>query len=166
MDFKVGDKAFYPGYGLGRITAIETKEISGAKQKFYSILIINSAARIMIPESRMESVRSIITHQEAMKVLELISNPGIGKSMVKPGKNWNKRYQQYIKIIKTGNIFDIARILRELLNIEKHKSLSFYEKQLMLTVCKMLFDELSLVIEKQQLQDALDFSGLLSGFKQ
>ena len=162
----MGDKAFYPGYGLGSITAIETKEISGAKQKFYSILITNSDARIMIPESRIETVRSIITRQEAIKVLELLSNPDTGKSMVEPGKNWNKRYQQYIKIIKTGNIFDIARILRELLNIEKSKNLSFYEKQLMLTVCKMLFDELSIVVEKQQLQEALDFSGLLSGFKQ
>ena len=162
MTFKVGDKAIYPGYGLGRIVSIETKEISGMMQKFYSILITNSETRIMVPENRMAQVRSVITREEAKKVLALLSDSTSDRFMAAPGKNWSKRYQQYMKVIKTGNIFDTARILRDLLSIEKKKGLSFYEKQLMLTVCKMLFDELSMVIEKSELQKALDFSALLS----
>ncbi len=168
MNFKVGDKAIYPGYGLGRIESIETKEISGVRQKFYSILIINSDMKIMVPESRMQSVRSIITPEEARKVLEVLvdSQHATGRVVIGSGKNWSKRYQYYMKIIKTGDIFDTARILRELLTVEKNKGLSFYEKQLMLTVCKMLFEELSVVIEKKELQKALDFPGLLSTLEQ
>ena len=162
MEFKVGDKAFYPGYGLGRITAIETKEILGDKQKFYSILMLSSDARIMVPEYRMESVRSTISQSEAKKVLEVIHAPYTGKSIVKSGKNWSKKYQQYLAVIKTGNIFDIAKILQELLHIQKKKNLSFYEKQLMFTVCKMLFDELSLVVGKEKLQESFDFSSILA----
>jgi len=168
MHFKVGDRAVYPGHGLGRITAIETKEISGARQKFYSILLASSDMKIMVPENRMKAVglRSIITRQTAETVLEILQDRKTRYSLVETGKNWSKRYQEYMKIIKTGNIIKTAQIFRELLNIEEKKGLSFYERQLMLTVCKMLFDEISMVMTTHELQKAFDFSGTLSDFKQ
>ena len=164
MSFKVGDKAVYPGHGLGKITSIETKEISGTRQKFYSILIMNSEMKVMIPENRMKAVgiRSIVTRKEAEKVLEVLKDHNRKDCLVESGKNWSKRHQEYLKIIKTGNVFNTARILRELLDIEKKKGLSFYERQLMLTVCKMLFDEISMVVKKEELQKALDFFSILS----
>ena len=167
LSFKVGDKAIYPGHGLGKITSIETKEISGTRQKFYSIFIMNSEMKVMIPENRMKAVgiRSIITRKEAEKVLEVLKDHNRKDSLVESGKNWSKRHQEYLKIIKTGNVFNTARVLRELLNIDKKKGLSFYERQLMLTVCKMLFDEISMVVKKEELQEALDFFSILSQLK-
>ena len=168
MQFKVGDKAVYPGHGLGKITSIETKEISGARQKFYSILLTSSDMKIMVPENRMKAVglRSIITRKTAEAVLEILQDRKTNYSLVETGKNWSKRYQEYMKIVKTGNIVKIAQVLRELLNIDETKGLSFYERQLMLTVCKMLFDEISMVMTTTELQKAFDFSGTLANLKQ
>ncbi len=168
MQFKVGDKAVYPGHGLGRITSIETKEISGARQKFYSILLASSDMKIMVPENRMKAVglRSVITRQTAETVLDILRNGEQSRSLVETGKNWSKRYQEYMKIIKTGNIIKTARVFRELLNIDEKKGLSFYERQLMLTVCKMIFDEISMVMTTTELQKAFDFSGTLANLKQ
>jgi CarD family transcriptional regulator len=168
MQFKVGDKAVYPGHGLGRITSIETKEISGARQKFYSILLASSDMKIMVPENRMKAVglRSVITRQTAETVLDILRNSKQSHSLVETGKNWSKRYQEYMKIIKTGNIVKTARVFRELLNIDEKKGLSFYERQLMLTVCKMIFDEISMVMTTTELQKAFDFSGTLANLKQ
>ncbi len=168
MQFKVGDKAVYPGHGLGRITAIETKEISGARQKFYSILLASSDMKIMVPENRMKAVglRSIITRQTAESVLDIVRDRETSYSLVETGKNWSKRYQEYMKIVKTGDIIKTAQVFRNLLNIEEKKGLSFYERQLMLTVCKMLFDEISMVIPVTDLEKAFDFSGTLENLKQ
>ena len=163
MQFKVGDKAVYPGYGLGQITSIETKEISGAKQRFYSILLMNSDMKIMIPENRMKKagLRNVITRETAEKVLDILRDGSAIPNLIENGKNWSKRYQEYMKIIKTGNIIKTACILRELLNISETKGLSFYERQLMLTICRMLFDEMATVVKKEELQSVLDFAGLL-----
>ncbi len=168
MGFKVGDKAVYPGHGLGRITAIETKEISGARQKFYSILLSSSDMKIMVPENRMKAVglRSIITRQTAEAVLDIIQDRETNYSLVEIGKNWSKRYHEYMKIVKTGNTIKTAQVFRELLNIEEKKGLSFYERQLMLTVCKMLFDEISMVIPVSELKKTFDFSSTLENLKQ
>ena len=168
MQFKVGDKAVYPGHGLGRITSIETKEISGARQKFYSILLTSSDMKIMVPENRMKAVglRSVITRQTAETVLDILQDRKTDYSLVTTGKNWSKKYQEYMKIIKTGNIIKTTKVFRELLNIEEKKGLSFYERQLMLTVCKMLFDEISMVMTNTELQKAFDFSGALANLKQ
>ena len=168
MQFKVGDRAVYPGHGLGQITSIETKEISGARQKFYSILLAGNEMKIMVPENRMKAVglRSIITRKTAEAVLEILQDHETQYCLVEKGKNWSKRYQEYMKIVKTGNIIKTAQILRELLNIEEKKGLSFYERQLMLTVCKMLFDEISMVMPTHELQKSFDFSGVLEGFTQ
>ena len=168
MQFKVGDKAIYPGHGLGRITSIETKEISGARQKFYSILLSSSDMKIMVPENRMKAVglRSLITRQTAEAVLEILKDRNTDYSLVEAGKNWSKRYQEYMNIIKTGNIIKTAQVFRELLNIEEKKGLSFYERQLMVTVCKMIFDEISTVMTTTELQKVFDFSGTLANLKQ
>ena len=168
MQFKVGDKAVYPGHGLGQITSIETKEISGAKQKFYSILLMNSDMKIMIPENRMKNagLRNVITRETAEKVLNILRDSSTVYNLIENGKNWSKRYQEYMRIIKTGNMIKTACILRELLNIDEKKGLSFYERQLMLTICRMLFDEMATVVKKEELQEVLDFAGLLEKFKQ
>ncbi len=168
MQFKVGDQAVYPGHGLGKITSIETKNILGAMQKFYSILLTSSDMKIMVPENQVKAVglRSIITRKTADTVLEILQDQETDYSLVRTGKNWSKRYQEYMKIIKTGNIVRTAQVFRELLNIEEKKGLSFYERQLMLTVCKMIFDEISMIISVNELQKTFDFIGLLANFKQ
>ena len=168
QQFKVGDRAVYPGHGLGRITSIETKEISGARQKFYSILLSGSDMKIMVPESRMKSagLRSLISRSTAEVALDILQDRKTNYALPSAKKNWSKKHQEYMNIVKTGNIIETAKVLRELLNTEEKKSLSFYERQLMLTVCKMLFDEISMVMSKTELKKAFDFESILDNFKQ
>ena len=167
MSFKVGDRAVYPGHGLGRITAIETKEIMGGRQKFYSILLASSDMKIMVPEGRMKTagLRSVMTRQTATKVLDVLQSKDI-KNIGKSQKNWSKRYQEYMNIVKTGDTIKTAQVFRKLLNIEERKGLSFYERQLMLNICRMLFDEMAMVIPQNELEKAFDFKSLLSDLKQ
>ena len=168
MQFKVGDQAVYPGHGLGKITSIETKEISGAKQTFYSIMLTGSDMKIMIPENRMKKagIRTVITKDRARQVLKILKDKDAKHHIIDSGKNWSKRYQEYMKIIKTGSIIKIACILRELLNIDEKKGLSFYERQLLLTISRLLFDEMAAVVKKEELHKVLDFSRLLENYKQ
>ena len=74
LSFKVGDNAVYPGHGVGKVTAIETKEILGAKHTFYSINILDSGMKIMVPRNNAEAVglRPIISRDEAKKVIEIL----------------------------------------------------------------------------------------------
>ena len=167
MSFKVGDRAVYPGHGLGRITAIETREIMGGQQRFYSILLASSDMKIMVPEKRMKSagLRSIMTRQTAIEVLEILNNKKANYKLA-GGRNWSKRYQEYMKIIKTGDIINTAKVFRQLLNIEERRGLSFYERQLMLNICRMLFDEMAMVMSHNELKKAFDFNAILVSLKQ
>jgi CarD family transcriptional regulator len=100
VTFKVGDHAVYPGHGVGRITAIETKEILGGKHMFYSLQIIETGMKIMIPRDNVMSVglRPIISKDDANKVVEILKE----KEVKIDTQTWNRRYREYMEKIKTG----------------------------------------------------------------
>ena len=79
VSFKVGDNAVYPGHGVGRVVAIETKEILGNKQTFYSINILDSGMKIMVPRDNAQAVglRPIISRDEANKVIEILKETNV-----------------------------------------------------------------------------------------
>ena len=85
ISLKVGDKAVYPGHGVGKITSIENKDILGNSLTFYSIKILKSGTIIMIPKNRMNTigVRPIIPKEEATKVLDILSEAGLHKKRKK-----------------------------------------------------------------------------------
>ncbi len=78
-EFKVGDNAVYPGHGVGKVIAMETKEIFGNKQDFYTIQILESGMKIMIPKNNVESVglRPIISKEEAGKVISILKETNV-----------------------------------------------------------------------------------------
>ena len=97
--FMVGDNAVYPGHGVGKIKAIETKEILGSKHTFYSIEIIETGMKIMVPTNNTESVglRPIISDLEADKVLGILRETNVKID----NQTWNRRYREYMEKIKT-----------------------------------------------------------------
>jgi len=151
ITLKVGDKAVYPGHGVGQITSIEEKNIMGNNLTFYSIKIIESGTKIMIPKNRMHSigVRPVISKTEAQKVINILSEKT--SNYVKPVKNWQKRHQSYMSKIKTGSIYEIAEVIRDLNNIKADKELSYGEKQMMDKAKNMVLSELSLAVDKKDL---------------
>ncbi len=149
--FKVGDNAFYPGHGVGRVSAVETKEICGYKQQFYIIDILKTNTRVMVPINNVKTVglRPIISETEAEKVLDILRT----KSDKIDHQTWNRRYRDYMEKIKTGSVYEIAKVLRDLYFLRVEKELSFGERKMLDTARGMLFKELSLSKSPQELRE-------------
>jgi CarD family transcriptional regulator len=149
MQFKVGDNAVYPGHGVGRVTAIETKEILGNKQTFYSLQIIETGMKIMIPKDNVASVglRPIISKEEAGRVLGILKE----KDVKIDNQTWNRRYREYMEKIKTGSVFEIAEVLRDLFLLKADKELSFGERKMLDSARTLLLKELSLATSQDDM---------------
>lgn len=149
VTFKVGDHAVYPGHGVGRVAAIEIKEILGNKQTFYSLQIIETGMKIMIPRDNVMSVglRPIISKDEANKVIEILKE----KEVKIDNQTWNRRYREYMEKIKTGSVFEIAEVLRDLFLLKVDKELSFGERKMLDTARTLLLKELTLATSQEEL---------------
>ena len=143
--FKVGDHAVYPGHGVGKINSIESKEILGTIHMFYSVMIIETGMKIMIPAANIKSVglRALISQEEAQKVVEILKD----KNVKIDTQTWNRRYRDYMEKIKTGSVFEIAEVLRDLYVLKVDKELSFGEKKMLDTAKNLLLKELNLAPE-------------------
>lgn len=150
VGFSVGDNAVYPGYGVGQITAIETKEISGTRLTFYSLKIIDTGMKIMVPKHNAEAVglRPIISREEASKVIDILKE----KEIRVDNQTWNRRYREYMEKIKTGSVYEIAEVLRDLFLLKVDKELSFGERKMLDTARNLLLKELSLATGTEELR--------------
>ena len=138
--FKVGDKVFYPMHGAGIINSIDEKEISGNKVSYYTISLPNEI-KVMIPLENTDTVglRKIINEDEANKVLGILES-----EITEMPENWNKRYNENRDRLKTGDIYEIADIYRNLSLRNREKNLSTGEKKMLLNAKQVLISELSL----------------------
>ena len=143
--FNIGDMAVYPAHGVGVIKDIETRKIGNVEQSFYVLKIADSSMVIMIPTSNSDTVglRAIIPNSDVHKVFEILKERDI-KLESQP---WNQRYRQYMEKIKTGSVFEIAGVLRDLYLLSEDKDLSFGERKMMDTAKSLLTKELSLADE-------------------
>ena len=150
VTFSVGDNAVYPGHGVGEVTAIETKEIFGNKQTFYTIKILETGMKIMIPKDNVENVglRPIISRQEAGEVIGILKQ----KDVKIDNQTWNRRYREYMEKIKTGSVYEIAEVLRDLFLLKVDKELSFGERKMLDTARGLLLKELSLATGRTELE--------------
>lgn len=147
--FQVGDHAVYPGHGVGKVVAVESKEIMGAKLEFYSLLILDSGLKIMVPKNTVNSVglRPIISENEAGTVISILKV----KDVKVDNQTWNRRYREYMEKIKTGSVYEIAEVLRDLFLLKVDKELSFGERKMLETARALLLKELTLAMDKEKL---------------
>ena len=138
--FKIGDKVFYPMHGAGTIDSIDEKEILGNKVSYYTISLPNEI-KVMIPLENTDAVglREIINEDEANKVLGILES-----EITEMPENWNKRYNENRDRLKTGDIYEIADIYRNLSLRNREKNLSTGEKKMLLNAKQVLISELSL----------------------
>ena len=140
--FKVGDLAVYPAHGVGKINSIESKIINGEEHDFYMMKILENEMTIMIPTWNVEQVglRDVIDEEEISKVYEVMK-----KREESPGdtQTWNRRYREYMEKIKTGSLYDVAEVYRDLSLLKLTKDLSFGERKLYDTAQTLLLTELS-----------------------
>ena len=139
--FQVGDKAVYPAHGVAEVVGIETREIGGSKLSFYILKIIETGMRIMIPMSNLETVglRRVIGPKEVKEVYDILRS----KEVAVEGQTWNRRYREYMEKIKTGSVFEIAEVLRDLSLLKHYKDLSFGERKMLDTAKSLLIKELA-----------------------
>ncbi len=158
--FKVGDLAVYPAQGVGVIEAIESREYMGSKKLFYVMKIMSNDMKIMIPTDSAESVglREIIAEEEIPKVYEILRN----KDVTIDKQTWNKRYKEYLDKIKTGSVFEIARVLRDLFILKSDKNLSFGERKMMDTAKSLLVKEISVASHAEETQVEQDLKTILT----
>ncbi|OGP73465.1 MAG: CarD family transcriptional regulator [Deltaproteobacteria bacterium RBG_16_49_23] len=139
--FNIGDKAVYPGHGVGVIEAIETKRISGKEQSFYILRFVDNGMTIMVPEDNVKSagLRTVIRKIDARKVIGILKD----REITLDNQTWNRRYREYMEKINTGSIYEIAEVLRDLHLLRAEKELSFGEKKIMDTAKTLLVKELA-----------------------
>ncbi len=140
--FQVGDLAVYPAHGVGRIEAIESKVISGEKHDFYIMKVLENNMVIMIPIWNVESVglRDVINEEDIPKIYEVMKRGGVSPMDC---QTWNRRYRDYMDKIKTGSLFEVAEVFRDLHLLKLNKDLSFGERKLYDTAQFLLVKELS-----------------------
>jgi len=152
--FNVGDKIVYPMHGAGVIESIEEKEILGEKQAYY-ILKMPGEVKVMVPTNKAEEigVRDIIDKETAGKVFKVLEENQTEMSL-----NWNKRYRDNMDRMKSGDIYEIADIVRNLSFKQKDKGLSTGEKKMLVNAKQILVSELVLAEQsnKDEIEDIIE----------
>lgn len=158
--FQRGDLAVYPAHGVGVIESIEDKEISGSSQKFYIMRILENDMIIMIPTQNARSVglRGIIDAQAVSRIYEILTS----RQRVVEHQTWNRRYRDYMEKIKTGSLFQVAEVLRDLTLLKLDKELSFGERKMLDTAKSLLVKELSIANNKNEVEIEADIQRLLN----
>ncbi len=141
-EFKVGDLAVYPAHGVGRIDSIESRVINGETHEFYIMKILENGMVIMIPISNVESVglRNVIKEEDIAKVFAVIQD---NRDNLIDNQTWNRRYREYMEKIKTGSLYEVAEVFRDLYILKYTKDLSFGERKLFDTAQILLVKEIS-----------------------
>jgi CarD family transcriptional regulator len=158
--FKIGDLAVYPAHGVGVIESIESRDISGTKQEFYILKILDSNMTILIPLQNVGSVglRQVIDEREIPKVFDILR----AKGGAAENQNWNRRYREYMDKIRTGSVFDLAEVLRDLCTLREDKELSFGERKMLDTARNLLVKEISIARQVDKSQVESDILGIFA----
>lgn len=144
-EFKVGDVAVYPAHGVGEVQSIEEREIAGNRHKFYILKILDTGMTIMVPTGNVRSVglREVINESEVDIVYDILRERDISINE----QTWNRRYREYMDKIKTGSIYEIAEVLRDLMLLRYEKELSFGERKMLDTARYLIVKELAIAQE-------------------
>ena len=128
MDFKAGDRVVYPNHGIGIIEDVEQKEAGGLLCSFYCLRILANDTVVMIPTKNADTVglRKTISRRDVTSLFEQLRN-----GRVKASASWKGRYKENSDRMRTGSIFEVAAVLKNLSTLSRSKSLSYREKRML-----------------------------------
>ena len=153
--FKVGDRVVYPMHGAGIIEAVEEREIGGTVEKYYVIRLSMGEMKIMVPVSNVDlvGVREVIGKDEVGKVLDILKSKTSAMS-----SNWNRRYRANMEKIKSGNIYEVAEVVRNLSLRDREKGLSTGERKMLENARQILLSELVLAqnVTEEQVEEMVE----------
>jgi CarD family transcriptional regulator len=147
IDFAVGDNVVYPHHGAGQVIKKEEKEILGEKRQYLTIKILHNDMTVMVPceNAGKAGLRRVIDEDTVKKVLSVLSD-----DVSEMPKNWNRRFKHNRDKIKTGDIYELAEVVRNLAVREQDKGLSTGEKQMYTRAKKILASEMMYALEKTE----------------
>jgi len=140
--FDIGDKIVYPMHGVGIISAIEKKNILNKRTEYYIVSITSSGMKVMFPVDNVDEigVRGIISKRDLKKITEILQKDDIVQE-----DDWKLRYQQNIDKVKSGSIFVVSEVVRDLYKRGCVKELSIMERKLYENAYQMIMHEIALV---------------------
>ena len=157
--YKVGDKVVYPHHGAGTVVKKEQREVLGQKREYLTIKILHNDMTVNVPADNADRVglRKVIDEQMVSKVLKALT--GNGTTMP---KNWNRRFKHNRDKMKTGDIFELAEVVRNLSLRDHEKGLSTGEKQMFVKAKKILASELMYAKDMDEDEAAEWLDGVLA----
>lgn len=142
MEFRVGDKVVYPNHGVGIVEEITSRSINGNPEQFYMLRIQSNASLVMVPTSNVENVglRRIIKKSDCDDLFKLLE-----EEFFEPEADWKDRYKEHCEKMRTGSIFQVAEVLKNLVYLSSKKSLSFREKRMLDRAKQLIISEVATV---------------------
>ena len=143
--YNLGDKVVYPMHGAGKIESVEVKEVLGELKKYYILKMPIGEIKLMIPVDNVNNMglRNIIDKDTVKDVLAVLE-----QNAEENTSNWNKRYRENMEKMRTGDIFELAHVVRDLSFRDKEKGLSTGEKKMLANAKQMLISEVALSIDQ------------------
>jgi len=159
IEFELGDNVVYPHHGAGQVQAKEIKEVFGERREYLTIKILHNDMTVMVPteNAALAGLRRVIDEETVEKVLNVLRD-----DVSDMPKNWNRRFKHNRDKIKTGDIYELAEVVRNLALRENEKGLSSGEKQMYTRAKKILASELMYALDKNEAEAEEYLDGLLS----
>jgi CarD family transcriptional regulator len=147
LDYEIGDSVVYPHHGAGKVLKKEQKEILGESREYLTIKILHNDMTVMVPceNAGKAGLRRVICDEDVQKVLSVLRD-----DVSEMPKNWNRRFKHNRDKIKTGDVFELAEVVRNLAIREADKGLSTGEKQMYTRAKKILASELMYALEMEE----------------
>jgi CarD family transcriptional regulator len=145
MSYKVGDKVIYPNQGVGIIEEVSTKTIGGQSEEFYMVKLAANESTVMVPVSNVDNVgmRMLCDEEQVAKIYSILES-----DFTEPDPDWKTRYKVNLEKMNSGEVCEVAKVLRNLYYLSSRKSLSFREKKMFDRARQLVISELATV--KQQ----------------
>jgi CarD family transcriptional regulator len=147
QDYQIGDSVVYPHHGAGKVLKKEQKEVLGEQREYLTIKILHNDMTVMVPceNAGKAGLRRVIDDEDVQKVLAVLRD-----DVSEMPKNWNRRFKHNRDKIKTGDVFELAEVVRNLAIREADKGLSTGEKQMYTRAKKILASELMYALEMEE----------------
>jgi CarD family transcriptional regulator len=160
QQFQVGDKAVYPVHGVAEVVAVEKRDIGGAQTSVYILKILETGLKIMVPTANAGAVglRELIASKQVKEVYAILKSRDVPRDT----QTWNRRYREYMEKIKTGSVFEIAEVLRDLSVLRGTKDLSFGERRMLETARALLVKEIAIAKDSPEDKVAAEVDALFS----
>ena len=153
--FRIGERVVHPMHGAGVIDSIVQGKGPGGTRDYYVFRLSDGDLILKIPVDRSNSVglRPVITKEEAVHLLDMIPS-------LKPEEaaNWNRRYRENLERLKSGDLQEVARVIKGLMRRDQLRGLSNGERKMLHNARKILFSELMLVqgVTYQEIEAQVD----------